>query len=137
MVDESKEWTSARIPLVIAAAGVIALGVGYFVYVRGQMAYYSGRNLRILARASEQINGAIADAQDKVRSFATPYGSISSPPKDCGSPLAVRYDLDRLSRRWKRSSLARRHGGLWRYREALKSAVIRHLPASRLRKSCA
>jgi threonine synthase len=42
---------------------------------------------------------------------------------DCGSPLAVRYDLARLARRWKRGSLARRHGGLWRYREALPLAA--------------
>jgi len=38
---------------------------------------------------------------------------------DCGSPLAVKYDLARLARRWKKSSLARRRGGLWRYKEVL------------------
>ena len=38
---------------------------------------------------------------------------------DCGSPLSARYDLARLARTWKRASLARRRGGLWRYREVL------------------
>jgi threonine synthase len=42
---------------------------------------------------------------------------------DCGSPLAVRYDLPRLARRWRRSQLARRRGGLWRFREALPLAA--------------
>jgi len=38
---------------------------------------------------------------------------------DCGSPLMARYDLKRLAKSWKRGSLIRRRGGLWRYREAL------------------
>jgi threonine synthase len=42
---------------------------------------------------------------------------------DCGSPLAVRYDLPRLARRWRRGSLARRRGGLWRFREVLPLAA--------------
>ena len=42
---------------------------------------------------------------------------------DCGSPLAVRYDLAAVARRWRRSSLARRPGGVWRYREVLPLAT--------------
>jgi threonine synthase len=42
---------------------------------------------------------------------------------ECGSPLSVRYDLPRLKRRWRRGSLARRRGGLWRFREALPLAA--------------
>src|SRR5438045_9653945 len=78
--------SSRRIPLVIAIVGVIALGVTYFVYVRQQTNYYSGRNLRILARASEQIDGAIADRQDRVRSFAKDYDIPSSTDRVCQVP---------------------------------------------------
>ena len=52
MADESSDWSSRRIPFIIALVAVVALGAGYFLYVRNQSAYYSGRNLRILARAS-------------------------------------------------------------------------------------
>ncbi|HKA25068.1 MAG TPA: threonine synthase, partial [Candidatus Eisenbacteria bacterium] len=38
---------------------------------------------------------------------------------DCGSPLSARYDLKRLAKSWKKGSLGRRRGGLWRFREVL------------------
>jgi len=37
----------------------------------------------------------------------------------CGGPLLARYDLAGLAERWRREDLARRRGGVWRYREVL------------------
>ena len=37
----------------------------------------------------------------------------------CGSPLLVRYDLQKAKKEWKKSSLQGRVNSLWRYREVL------------------
>ena len=37
----------------------------------------------------------------------------------CGSPLLVRYDLERAKTAFDRASFARRSASLWRYRELL------------------
>src|ERR1051326_2115598 len=89
MTDESSDWSSRRIPLAIALLSVIALGAAYFMYVRNQSSYYTARNLRMLARATQQINGAMAGQEQFVRNYA-----LSGKPNelarttDCGSPLA-------------------------------------------------
>lgn len=38
---------------------------------------------------------------------------------ECGSPLLVRYDLQKAKKEWKKSSLQGRENSLWRYREVL------------------
>lgn len=38
---------------------------------------------------------------------------------DCGSPLLVRYDLEKAGKEWKKESLKERTPSLWRYRELL------------------
>jgi len=38
---------------------------------------------------------------------------------DCGSPLLVRYDIDKISKVLKREDLSKRKPDLWRYEELL------------------
>jgi hypothetical protein len=49
-----KQW-----PLVIALVVVGVLGGAYYVYYRQQVAYYTGRNARVLAMLTDQIEGRI------------------------------------------------------------------------------
>src|SRR5919107_5572604 len=39
--------------------------------------------------------------------------------RECGKPLLVRYDLERVAAALKKESLRERSGDLWRYREVL------------------
>ena len=89
MADASSELSSRRIPFAITLLAVIAIGAAYFMYVRNQSSYYTARNLRMLARAAQQINGAMVGQEQFVRNYA-----LSGKPNelarttDCGSPLA-------------------------------------------------
>jgi len=88
MADESSEWSSRRIPFAIAIVAVIALGAAYFMYVRDQSSYYTARNLRMLARAAQQINGAMAGQEQFVRNYAlTQKPNELARTPDCDAPL--------------------------------------------------
>lgn len=55
--------SSGRAGLVLTVAAVVILGAAYYAYYRQQVAYYTGRNLRLLSTLTAQVD-------DRVDSFA-------------------------------------------------------------------
>src|SRR5438067_5626080 len=55
ILPSGKQW-----PLVIALVVVGVLGGAYYIYYRQQVAYFTGRNARVLAMLTDQIEGRIS-----------------------------------------------------------------------------
>jgi hypothetical protein len=66
---------SAIVPLAIAIAAVIAIGVAYYFYVRDQRAYFSSRNLRLLATVADQLDESLRTNEGFVRNYANSRGT--------------------------------------------------------------
>jgi hypothetical protein len=62
---------SGVIPLAIAVAAVVAIGLAYYFYVRDQRAYFSSRNLRLLATVADQLDDSMRTNEGFVRNYAT------------------------------------------------------------------
>ena len=66
---------SAIVPLAIAIAAIIAIGFAYFFYVRDQRAYFSSRNLRLLATVADQLDESLQTNEGFVRNYANSQGT--------------------------------------------------------------
>lgn len=66
---------SAIFPLAIAIGAVIAIGLAYFFYVRDQRAYFSSRNLRLLATVADQLDESLRTNEGFVRNYANSQGT--------------------------------------------------------------
>ena len=75
-----------RLPLAIALAVVAAIAATYFFYSRGQRAYFSSRNLRLLAIVADQLEDSLRTNEGFVRNYGvskeTPktYVAVSNKP---------------------------------------------------------
>lgn len=66
-----------RLPLAIALIVVAAIAATYYFYSRGQRAYFSSRNLRLLAIVTDQLEDALRTNEGFVRN----YGASKETPK--------------------------------------------------------
>ena len=64
-------------PLLITLVVVGLVAVSYLAYYRNQVAYHTGRNLRLLSMLTAQIDGRVEMFAGFVRTF-----SDKNPPKD-------------------------------------------------------
>ncbi|HEX8155374.1 MAG TPA: hypothetical protein VF698_19730, partial [Thermoanaerobaculia bacterium] len=84
----ARDARSGRLPLAIALLVVLTLGIAYYLYVRDQRAYFSSRNLRLLATVGEHLDDALATHEGFVRNYAnsrhtrSTYVRGSSPPSE-------------------------------------------------------
>ncbi|HEX2122747.1 MAG TPA: hypothetical protein VHL59_14010, partial [Thermoanaerobaculia bacterium] len=55
-----KIGSALRTPVIITIAVIAVIGAGYYAFYRGQVDYYTGRNLRLISTLAAQIEGRIA-----------------------------------------------------------------------------
>jgi hypothetical protein len=72
-----------RTPLVVTLVVVLALGAAYYAYYRNQVAYYTGRNLRLLSTLTAQID-------DRVETYAG-YVRITAKDPEKLTPIDVSF----------------------------------------------
>lgn len=49
-----------RAPLIITIVAIVLIGGAYYAFYRGQVDYYTGRNLRLISMLTAQINGRVS-----------------------------------------------------------------------------
>lgn len=94
----------ARFPLVIALAVVATIAAAYFLYVRGQRAYYSNRDLRLLATIVRQVEDSLRTNEGFVRNYgasrktATAYVRGNNPAQGDADPAVFLPNFESASR---------------------------------------
>jgi hypothetical protein len=120
----------SRAPLVITIVVLAVVGSAYYAYYRKQAEYYTGRNLRLLAMLTAQVEGRVDQIAEFVRSegkslkpgepikkdensYAAaglrlrqcsaepPSGSTSAQPKAGPGGVRMRRDIEETGRGWK------------------------------------
>jgi len=84
-----------RAPLVITLVVVLALGAAYYAYYRNQVAYYTGRNMRLLSTLTAQVEDQISTNAGYIRIAGEdpenqPPIRIDLCPLDAGAAQATR-----------------------------------------------
>lgn len=79
--------SAGRLPLAIALAVVVALGVAYYIYARDQRAYFSSRNLRLLATIVSQVEEALRSNDNFVRNYGASDTTAPAFLRGGGTPL--------------------------------------------------
>src|SRR5712691_8913205 len=79
-----------RTPLLITILVVAVVGGMYYAYYRGQVAYYNGRNLRLLSMLTAQVDGRVGMYADFVRTRAG-YATADRELKQLYSPAGIQF----------------------------------------------
>lgn len=81
-----KIGSALRAPLIITIAVIVIIGAAYYAFYRGQVDYYTGRNLRLISTLTAQIEGRVATSAREFRE------GILKPEKK--SPQAIPADAE-------------------------------------------
>jgi hypothetical protein len=81
-----KIGSALRAPLIITLAVIAVLGTAYYAFYRGQVEYYTGRNLRLISTLSAQIEG-------RLMNYTRDFREGILPP-DRRSPVTMPDDPD-------------------------------------------
>jgi hypothetical protein len=108
--------SAARTPLVITIALIVLVGGAYYAFYRGQVAYYTGRNLRLLSTLTAQIDGRVrmysGFFRDGTLKPDKPAGKTAAAPQAAAAQAtvsqvaalqkdsAIKRDLTETSRGW-------------------------------------
>ncbi|HKO58864.1 MAG TPA: hypothetical protein VJ276_23555 [Thermoanaerobaculia bacterium] len=84
-----------RVPAILAAVAVIALGLAYYAGVKRNTAYLVGRDMRLLSDAGKQLNQSLTALRMLVKNFA--FADMWSEEKDKAKPL-LHYERTAMGR---------------------------------------